>query len=410
MTRIKPFRAIFPENELAAKVSARSADFSGNDELIREIESNPYTYHHVTKGHLTAEQQESNAEAQFKSAVQYLESMMKKGVLRRSEVPAYYIYRQVNLKNGDQFTGLIALCDAKEYEFGAIKRHENVQTNRVGYLYDLLKNTDVLGEPVLLAHPPNQELDDFYRELSHNQAPMLRFISVDRKQHEIWEITDPRFQQVLRDEFESMEALYIADGHHRSHIAAEFYREFPDEQHRWFLTLILPENQMKITPFHRLWRQKEVFHSEEFLKKLEFDFDVFRLETNSYIPSHSRSFGLFIEDAWYELSPKHYTAQGIYNSLDVVILEELIFKSILGVNDSKSDPRICYFSGDQPLERMMEMIQSGQFRFGITVFPPNFEQVRMIADEGLTMPPKSTYIEPKLRAGMIIEKFDNANL
>lgn len=377
---------------------------------MKELEQNPYTFHHLTKAHLKGKPDDHENEKHiFDKARAYLQQMDKKGLLKRVLEPSYFVYRQVNLKNGDQFNGLVALCDAEEYEQGRIKRHENIQTARVSYLGQLLRETQVMGEPVLLTHSANRELDDLYRELAHTNRPVLRFISADRRQHEIWQISDAQVIRVIADEFKEMEALYIADGHHRSHIAYSYWQEQKTDHRRFFLSLIVPEDQLQITSFHRLWKQKEVIDEERFLNLLEKDFDVIPLDAKAYLPSHPRLFGLYIHKKWYELSPKHYIGEGTYERLDVVILEELLFKNIFEVHDSRSDQRIIYFSGDQPVQKLMAMVDQEECQFAVTVYPPDFTQVRAIADEGLSMPPKSTYVEPKLRSGMIVQKYDEEN-
>lgn len=377
---------------------------------MKELEQNPHTFHHLTKVHLKGNQlAEEDDKHMFDSARAYLLQMEKKGLLKRVEEPSFFVYRQVNLKNGDQFNGLIALCDAEEYEQGSIKKHENIQTARVSYLGKLLRETEVMGEPVLLTHPTNQELDDLYRELAHTNRPILRFISADRRQHEIWQISDEDILRVIADEFKEIEALYIADGHHRSHIASTYWQEQKTDLRRFFLGLIVPENQLQITSFHRLWKQKEQLDEGRFWNLLEKDFDIIALDAKTYLPGNPRLFGLYINNKWFELSPKHYVGEGTYERLDVVILEELLFKNIFDVRDSRSDQRIIYFSGDQSLQKLMDMVDQQECQFAVTVYPPDFSQVRAIADEGLSMPPKSTYVEPKLRSGMIVQKYDENN-
>jgi uncharacterized protein (DUF1015 family) len=405
LANLKAFKALLPENELADRISARSADFDGMSDLLEELERNPYTFHHLTKAHLESTEQKEAGDEHFEQARKYLRQMEKKGLLHQVSERSFFIYRQINLKNGDQFNGLITLCDASDYENGSIKRHENVQTGRVSYLSRLLKETNVMGEPVLLSHPENRELEDLYRELAHTTQPVLRFISVDRKQHELWQISEPSILDSISQEFKEMKALYIADGHHRSHIASQIWAEKKENWRRFFLALIVPEDQLQITSFHRLWKQKEAFEKERFLEKLSEEFDVIALDAHSYEPGHPRLFGLYLKGQWFELSPKHYIGDGVYDRLDVVLLEQLIFQKIFDVHDSRSDNRLSYFSADQPLTKLMEKVDVNDCQFAITVYPPDFSQIRAIADAGLSMPPKSTFVEPKLRAGMIIQRF-----
>jgi uncharacterized protein (DUF1015 family) len=83
-------------------------------------------------------------------------------------------------------------------------------------------------------------------------------------------------------------------------------------------------------------------------------------------------------------------------------LTELILTPILGIEDLKSSDQIEFVPGNEPLKAMEQKLESGKFQVGFVLFPATIEQVKKVADHGMNMPPKSTWVEPKLRSGLTI--------
>jgi len=54
----------------------------------------------------------------------------------------------------------------------------------------------------------------------------------------------------------------------------------------------------------------------------------------------------------------------------------------------------------------VEKINSEKYAVGFLLYPLSIQQVKRVADNGLNMPPKSTWVEPKLRSGLTIYPID----
>ena len=101
-----------------------------------------------------------------------------------------------------------------------------------------------------------------------------------------------------------------------------------------------------------------------------------------------------------------YHHSDVLNKLDTQILYKTILEPILRIKDLRNDKRIKYGHGKRNVLKMKDESDSGNFAVGFGLVPLNVEEIKAIADAGLVMPPKSTYIEPKLRSSLVIYDLD----
>jgi len=90
--------------------------------------------------------------------------------------------------------------------------------------------------------------------------------------------------------------------------------------------------------------------------------------------------------------------------LDVDISSRLIFDSILGIKDFRTDKRIDFVGGLRGLEELKRRVDSGEMQMALALYPVSMQQIMDIANTGNIMPPKATWFEPKLRSGLVIHK------
>ena len=100
-----------------------------------------------------------------------------------------------------------------------------------------------------------------------------------------------------------------------------------------------------------------------------------------------------------------YQIETSLDGLDSQILYKTILNPILGIEDLRNDQRITYINGKKDLVNIKSSVDSGESKVGFVMLPVCVEEMKQIAEDGLTMPPKSTYIEPKLRSGVTIYEF-----
>ena len=246
-------------------------------------------------------------------------------------------------------------------------------------------------------------------------TPEYEFSTTDKVTHYLWKLSDTISIKKLQDEFAAMGPIYIADGHHRtasSYLLTEELRA-QNEQHsgmepyNFFMSYLIPESHLNIYEFNRMVKDLNGHSKEEFLIKLDALFRIENRGAELYKPSKKHHFSMYLDGEFYSLYLRKtlYEFTDALSALDPQILYNTILKTILGINDLRNDRRIAYGSGKYNVLTMKNLVDEGKYAVGFSMVPVTVTEMKKIADEGLKMPPKSTYIEPKLRSGMAIYEF-----
>lgn len=394
MPKIYPFKALRPRHDLVSTVSAKSTDFPVKEDLIEELRTNENTFHHVTKSHLSYAGAFQEPEKFLPFAALYIKKMKQNGVLIKEEKPSFYIYEQIR-KDGKKFVGIIGLCSIDDHKQNHIKKHEEIRPSRLKYLVELFKTTKIMGEPTLLAHKGTIDLDEVSSEV------IFDFKSVDHKRHVIKKVDQIESVKRISDQMTAIENFYIADGHHRSASTEQFNEKIKSLSNDKSMCYIIPEDQLEILPFHRLIKGVVPVAVDKLLELLSSHFSVSLSEAPLYTIREKQTFGLYVDRQWYKLE---YTKPT--DLLDVEIIEEFVVKGIFSIADSRTDSQISFLPYTAGVNRLLELVDSKTYNVAITSKECTFKEVRRVSDEQRTLPAKSTYIEPKLRSGMIIQEFE----
>lgn len=270
-------------------------------------------------------------------------------------------------------------------------------------------------EPVFFAFPDNKALDEIIARVTAGE-PEYDFVAADGFGHTFWVVDDDATIAAITDAFDKIPELYIADGHHRTAAAAlvgnEKARLNPshrgDEEYNYFLAVAFPASHLKIIDYNRVVKDLNGLSPEEFLEKLQYNFELHDMGTVPYQPERLHNFSMYLEDRWYSLTarPGTYDDSDPIGSLDVTVSSDLILRDILGITDLRSDKRIDFVGGIRGLEELKRRVDSGEMAVAFALFPVSMEQLMRIADTGNIMPPKTTWFEPKLRSGLVIHKLD----
>lgn len=398
MIRFLPFKGLIPAPERISDVAIRSTDFSTENEILKELEQNELAFLHVTQSNLMYPDRVIEDEDYFKHSVDYVRSLMTEGHLIQDQENCYYLYRQSSYSG--TFVGIIGLSDIADYQKDKIKRHENTRVSREKWVARLVKETKVVGEPVLLVHADHPDIQDAIGNTIVKE-PDIKFVARNNSIHEIWRFSG-EVAEHIREVFEQISAVYIMDGHHRSASFARLYQETNDEKYRYFLGMMLSSFNIKIWPFHRLIKLSDR-SVEEFMEQVQAIFTVEKSENNlPVIPEHKGTFGLYARGSWY-----HMHSNGSREELDVTILEKNLLGPVLNITDTRSDDRLEYLRGNHTIEWLQNHTDKDQSQVLITLYPCGFDDIQRISDNNEIMPPKSTYIEPKGRSGMIIQKLES---
>ena len=331
----------------------------------------------------------------------------------QDDKPSFYIYKIVN-RDGLEFVGIVAAASVRDYEEDVIKKHEDTLEFREVIFKEYLKTVGFNAESVLLTYPDNLELEEIINSVMQNR-PEYEFTTTYRDTHYVWNIDEENLLEKIQKIYSAMPALYIADGHHRTAssylLAKDLKEENPNhngkEAYNYFMCYLIPESDLKIYEFNRLVKDLNGLKKEEFLIKLDENFRIENRGMEYYKPSKKHHFSMYLDGEFYSLylRKSKYESNNALDALDTQILFVTILRPLLGIEDLRNDQRIEYSHGKKDLAYVKTVVDSGEFAVGFGLVPVSTQEMKMIADEGLKMPPKSTYIEPKLRSGVTIYEF-----
>lgn len=392
-------------------VASRSYHDYSVEELHFQLEHNPFSFLHIINpGYKFQKEIEGNKRFQLVKN-RYLE-FKEEGVFIQDKEASYYIYETVS--RNQTYCGIIAATSVEDYENDIVKRHEDTISHRENLFKDYLQTVGFNTEPVLLTYPDSEVITRISEEIK-SERPEYEFSSLNRDTHYLWVVSDPEKTAKIQAEFEKMQAIYIADGHHRcasSWLLAKESREnnpqhTGKEPYNYFMSYLIAESNLKLYEFNRLVTDLNGMSKKEFLMQLDEWFRIENRGTELYKPSKKHHFSMYLDGEFYSLYLRktNYEFTDSLSALDPYILFTKILKPLLGIDDPRNDLRISYLPGRNESFEVKKAVDEGAFAVGFGMLPLTIEEVKQIADEGLTMPPKSTYIEPKLRSGLTVYEF-----
>lgn len=410
MATIIPFRGIRPTRDKVHLVASRSVDNYSRGDLNEKLRSNPYSFLHVINPDFMDGQRTrpGSAERLRKVKARY-ENFKQEGVFEQDHRPVYYVYRQ--LKQGNTYTGIIACTGIDDYFNGTIKIHEQTLTEREQKLMAYLDVCDFNAEPVLFCYPDDADINAQV-VLATERRPEYDFTTTDKVRHTLWLIDQPEQVQHLQERFAAVPAVYIADGHHRSASSAllgksrrEAAGQFNGtEPWNFYLGVFFPESQLRIYDFNRVVKDLNGLTEADFLKQLERNFEIRHCGETIVQPEQKHVFSMYLDKNWYLLHLKSGLANDKepVGSLDAYLLTEYILAPVLGISDLKTDKRIGFVSGIKGPDELKNQVDNWKFKVAFGLFPVAMQELKRIADTGNSMPPKTTWIEPKMRSGLVM--------
>ena len=403
MSRIRPFRAIRPAEDKVSLVASRSYEEYSEEERQAVLKFNPFSFLHILNPGFKFNRDISGPE-RFRLVHNRYEEFLQSGVFQQDETPCFYLYRI----HFGQFicTGLFAATAVADYESGFIRKHEETIQKREDMFASYLESVGFNAEPVLLTYPNQAGLKRIL-ERQAKKKPVYDFSCTQGNRHQLWPIQDPTIQAEIQSAFEEIPALYIADGHHRcasSALLAQNQKASPDSNTAYFMSYLIPESDIGMYSFSRLIRDMGSLTKEELLIALDENYLISPPQQGLEYPENKHEFGMYLDGEFYRLSlrKKALPQEGGLNALDSYILYKTILQPLFHIEDLRKDKRIAYGKEKENLFKAKEKVDSGEFAVAFILKAVEFNQLKEIADQSLLMPPKSTYIEPKLLSGLTI--------
>ena len=404
MVKVRPFKAIRPTRDKAHLFATRSYLTYSKETLKEELEHNPYTFLHIINPEYKKKYQKEGLE-RFKLVKQKLKEFEKTGILKKEEKKIFYLYRQHSQSH--VFEGIIAACSVDDYINGIIKIHEHTITKREQMFTNYLNTTCFNADPVLLSYKGKNTINNVIKSVSRNRAE-YNFTTTNKVQHQLWLIDTQEDINLICKSFENIEKIYIADGHHRtasSALLAKKRNAKKDANLNYFMSFLIAENQLNIINFNRLLKNINTLSVTEFIEQIKNTYTV--VESSFTEEKEKDEIGMYLDGKYYLLKAKKGSYRNdCVNRLDPAILFNNILSPILGIKDEKTDTNISFVAGNIPMEKIKESVDSGEFAVAFILKPIPIKTLKEVADKGKIMPPKSTYIEPKLRSGLTIYPID----
>jgi uncharacterized protein (DUF1015 family) len=410
MAKVIPFRAIRPQNDKVHLVASRSVDGYNTAELREKLAGNPYSFLHVINpDYEDGIKTKPGSRERLLKVKDHFKKFVREKIFLRDEAPCYYLYRQV--KEGTEFTGIIACTSIDDYINGVIKIHEQTLTQREEKLKDYLDVCEFNAEPVLFCYPNDTVIDELSEEISLTR-PDYDFSTTDKVRHTVWIISSRKTVKQIAERFNLIPNIYIADGHHRSASATLLGKlrrstrksYTGEEAFNYYLGVFFPENHLKIYDYNRIVKDLNGLSVNQLIYNLKNNFVVDEVTETDFKPQRKHEISMYIDNKWYSLKAK----EGIYNpndpigSLDADILTKYILSPVLDIHDLKTDKRIGFVPGVKGSIALKRQVDEGKAAIAFGLFPVTMEHLKWIADTNNIMPPKSTWVEPKMRSGLLI--------
>jgi uncharacterized protein (DUF1015 family) len=399
MATIKPFPALRPLADLAARICELPYDVVSSHEAREIAAENPLSFFHVSKPEIDlAPAIDIHAAEVYAKGKENFYRLIQEGALRQDPSACFYLYRQVAGQHSQ--VGLVAAASCEDYLQNLIKKHEltrpEKEDDRVRHIEALNSQTG----PVFLTYRNEATIDELAEE-KISAAPAVDFVAKDGVRHSSWVISDRKSIETIKAEFARVPVLYIADGHHRSAAAVRICQARPGGgQSAYFLAVIFPDSQVQILPYHRVLRDLNKNTPRQLLEKLS---SVFMVHSEAEAePRHRHEIAFYLAGRWHTMHfrPHFTTENDPHGQLDVALLQKHVLAPIFDIDDPRTSKRIDFVGGIRGTRELEKSVDCGDYACAFSLFPTSIEDLMTIADAGGIMPPKSTWFEPKLRDGM----------
>lgn len=418
MARVIPFTCLRPTPEAAANISSLPFDFYSNEEAESILENNPQSFMHVDAAGVTYAKADGRiVEFPCEKARTMLQEYQDEGLFFRDDDPAYYLYRLISADGSVQI-GVMGGVYIGEEQNGCIRRHESTRVEKENGCIRHIEACAAHTSAVFLAFRANEDIAWVMDQVTQRE-PLYDF-TADNVRNTVWRVDHPAEMRIMQRAFENIDALYIADGHHRAAANMRYGmtrraergaldkdgNPYPTEH---MLAVMFPSDQLVIHDYNRVVEDLNGLSKERFLKMVSDEFDIVGPFDEPVKPNKRGTFGMFLLEGeeWYRLTYKGAKSSSVVGRLDVSILQDRLLDPILGIDDPRSNDRIDFVRGTRGVKALEHRTVNGrEAEVCFSLYPTDIEDLFEIADNNQLMPPKSTWFEPKIRSGLFVYEID----
>ena len=404
---VRPFAGMRPAPGRADDIAAPPYDVVNTEEARAQAEGKPLSFFHVSRAEIDLPPgTDPYSDAVYETAARNLKHLEQSRALLRDTAPCFYVYRIT--AGGQSQTGVAVSASVAAYNENRIKKHELTRPSKEDDRVRQIDAVNVITGPVLTVHRANAALAALLKTASAGEPDAVA-ADVDGARHELWVVSDAEAVAEIDAAVNAMDAIYIADGHHRSAAGARITESRrnanPDhdgtEAYNGFLAVSFPDDELTILDYNRVIRDLNGMDADGFLAALSNSYRIDPVDA-PVRPQTSGTFGMYLNGAWSLIAPLDPAdIDDPVERLDVQLLSRSILSPLLGIGDQRTDTRIDFVGGSRGPEEIARRVDSGEMQIGFTLYPTSLADLMAVADADMIMPPKSTWFEPKLADGMI---------
>ncbi len=414
MAIFKPFRGYRPPKEIVKDLASRPYDVLNSAEAREEVGDNKYSFLRVVKPEVELpEGIDPYSQQLYDKARENFRRFIQDGYLVRDNKPNFYVYAQ-SWGEKTQY-GIVGCAGVEDYMNDIIKKHELTRPDKEEDRMKHVRVTNANAEPVFFTYRKEQAIDEIVEKVIQ-AAPVYDFVADDGFGHHFWVIEDDDLTGKLEKLFAGVDYFYVADGHHRTAAAAlvgnEKKKNNPDhkgdEPYNFFMAVVFPDDQLTIIDYNRVVKDLNGLSKEDFLARLEKDFVIEKKGASEYKPAELHEMSMYLEGEWYGMKARAHTYDDNdpIGVLDVTILSNTVLEPLFDIKNLRTDKRIDFVGGIRGLGELKRRVDSGEMKVAFALYPVSMKQLIDIADTGNIMPPKTTWFEPKLRSGLVVNALD----
>jgi len=386
LSHILPFRGIIPQANLASSI-VNGLEFSSFTDICLNFDQN-----------------------------------LKNGRLILTQSPSFFIYEVQDLDHS--YTGIWTSTDSKDLQNGIIRKHEKIYPSRSQNILDMFTKNQIDFNPILITYPNRKSIDSFILKTKSRKAFIEVWEDFNQKLTRLWIIEESEEIDFLIREFKDLDSVYLADGHHRAYAFQQWVsqepKRDPSQKLPGFSSIYFSLDQVSIRAYHRLIT---LYHPKDYpqiFEKIKTLFEVIPVREIGLPHSKGEFFLMDFLNGLYILRLKslssndliqrkdlndftHIPASLMVENLDVSVLQKYLFQECMGIGTKNELGKLEYAGGKDAEKLITGQVLSEKAHMGIFLFPPNFDEIKTISNAGLFMPQKSTYFEPKIPSGLIIQ-------
>ena len=400
MINIFPFKGTRPFNEDAKNIIAPSTDHLSIENIEIFKKNNYWNYLKILNPVGQLKEKDSLLEAKL-----HFEEMKKNDVIKKDLKDHLYVY-QIEFKEHKQL-GFLSLAFIDDFINNKIKAHEKIYENRKKERAEQMSNIDAQIGPIYVSYSSNLEIENILNSFT-NKSPDYDFESFDKSIHKLWCINDINFHEDLINKFKLIDNLYIADGHHRMGAMTIISNNHRIDNKKFDHVMIaaFPSNQSKIYDYNRVIKDLNGLTEKEFINLVSKNFEI-NNQDKPFKPIKKNQFGMYHESKWYSLEFKGIIDKdNILDNLDINILNNYCLIPHLNIKDVNNDERIRFIAGCHGLKALETKVDENKDSVAFSIFPSSISDVIKVADNNLTMPPKTTWFDPKPLDGIVVFEFN----